>query len=163
MRRILTGFGTLLFVIVFNFLLFRLLPGDPIGMLTRGKDVDAETLAELRAQFNGSVLEQFWRYLHDPLSTSQVTLADVPVWTEIGAAWWPTVLLLGVSTVASASIGIWLGIRAGWGRGGRFDQNVTGTTLTLYFDARILARHAAADLPVDRSRPLPRGCSPAAE
>ncbi len=101
-------------------------------MLTRGKDVDAETLAELRRQFNGPVIQQFWSYLHDPLSTGQVTLADVPVWTEIGAAWWPTVLLLGVSTIASASIGIWLGIRAGWGRGGRFDRNVTGSTLTLY-------------------------------
>ena len=41
-------------------------------------------------------------------------------------------LLLGVSTVASAVIGVWLGIRSAWGRGGRFDRNATGSTLALY-------------------------------
>ena len=34
-----------MFVLVFNFFLFRVLPGDPIGLYTRGRNVPAEQLA----------------------------------------------------------------------------------------------------------------------
>ncbi len=44
----LASLRTLLFVIVFNFFLFRLLPGDAIKSYTRGRQVDAEQLAALR-------------------------------------------------------------------------------------------------------------------
>ena len=37
---------------------------------------------------------------------------------------WPTVLLVGTSTVLSTVIGVWIGIRGGWHRGSRFDQVV---------------------------------------
>ena len=33
------------FVLVFNFFLFRLLPGDPIALYTRGRNMDREQLA----------------------------------------------------------------------------------------------------------------------
>ncbi len=133
LRRILTGLGTLLFVIVFNFVLFRLLPGDPIGMMTRGKDVDEQQLAELRRQFNAPLPEQFWAYIRNPFSSNLVSLqSGESVWSVVGDAFWPTMLLLGVSTIASATIGIWLGIHSAWGRGGRFDHVTTGSTLTLY-------------------------------
>ncbi|HRC00754.1 MAG TPA: ABC transporter permease, partial [Dermatophilaceae bacterium] len=39
---------TLAFVLVFNFFLFRMLPGDPVRTYTRGRQIDAEQLAELR-------------------------------------------------------------------------------------------------------------------
>ncbi len=66
-RRVLTGIGTLLFVIVFNFVLFRMLPGDPIGMYTRGKVVDEAQVAELRRALNAPLWEQFWTYLPQPV------------------------------------------------------------------------------------------------
>jgi peptide/nickel transport system permease protein len=42
------------------------------------------------------------------------------------------VLLLGTAIVLASIIGIWIGIRAGWKPGSRFDKISTGTTLTLY-------------------------------
>src|SRR4051794_41793205 len=47
-RRIITGCGTLGFVLVFNFFLFRLLPGDPIALYTRGRNTHREQIAALR-------------------------------------------------------------------------------------------------------------------
>jgi peptide/nickel transport system permease protein len=45
---------------------------------------------------------------------------------------WPTLLLVGTSTILAAIIGVWLGIRGAWKRGGAFDRASTGTSLTLY-------------------------------
>ena len=39
LSRLLSAAGTFIFVILFNFFLFRLLPGDPISLYTRGRDV----------------------------------------------------------------------------------------------------------------------------
>jgi len=132
-RRTLTALGTVVFVVVVNFFLFRLLPGDPIGLYTRGRNVPAAQIARLRATLNKPVGEQFLTYIRNPFS-SEINSARFsrPVWDVIGDSLWPTVLLLGVSTVLATVIGIWIGIRAGWFRGSRFDQISTGGTLTLY-------------------------------
>ena len=45
---------------------------------------------------------------------------------------WPTLLLVGTSTLLATVIGVYLGILSGWNRGKRFDKVSTGTTLTLY-------------------------------
>ncbi len=52
LRRTGTALGTVVFVVVFNFFLFRLLPGDPIGLYTRGRNVAAAQLQRLREQYN---------------------------------------------------------------------------------------------------------------
>nr|WP_281380935.1 ABC transporter permease [Nocardioides panaciterrulae] len=43
-----------------------------------------------------------------------------------------TLLLVGVSTLLATAIGVWLGIRGAWRRGGGFDKASTGASLTLY-------------------------------
>ncbi len=45
---------------------------------------------------------------------------------------WPTILLVGTSTLLATVIGVWIGIRGAWNRGGKFDNISTGTSLTLY-------------------------------
>jgi ABC-type spermidine/putrescine transport system permease subunit II len=45
---------------------------------------------------------------------------------------WPTLLLVGISTVLATVVGVWIGIRAGWRREERFDRVSTAATLTLY-------------------------------
>jgi peptide/nickel transport system permease protein len=45
---------------------------------------------------------------------------------------WPTVLLIGTSTIASILLGIWVGIAQGWRWGSRFDRSMLGITLVLY-------------------------------
>jgi len=46
---------------------------------------------------------------------------------------WPTVLLLGTVTIASAAIGLIIGIYGGWRHGGKFD--VASLNVTLFFFA----------------------------
>ena len=45
---------------------------------------------------------------------------------------WPTIALVGVSTLLATVIGVYLGMVSAWRRGGSFDRFSTGTTLTLY-------------------------------
>ncbi|GAB1820501.1 ABC transporter permease [Herbidospora sp. RD11066] len=125
--------GTLLFVVVFNFFLFRLLPGDPIGLYTRGRNMSPDQLIRLRQQLNRPIGEQFVEYLGNPFaSTINSTRFNRPVWDIIGERVWPTVLLVGTAVLVAALAGVWLGIRSGWRRGSRFDRITTGATNTLY-------------------------------
>ena len=132
-RRGVTALGTVLFVVVFNFFLFRLLPGDPIGLYTRGRNVPTAQLVALRAKLDRPIAEQFVSYLINPFSSTVNSVKySRPVWDVVGERVWPTVLLLGTSTLLSTVIGIRIGIRAGWSRGSRFDRWSTGGTLLLY-------------------------------
>ena len=131
--KVLRALVTLGFVVVFNFFLFRLLPGDPIGLYTRGRNQDAEQLAELRRELDKPILEQFLTYIRNPFDPGiDSTRFSRPVWEMIGERIWPTFLLLGTAIILASIIGIWIGIRAGWKPGSRFDKISTGTTLTLY-------------------------------
>jgi peptide/nickel transport system permease protein len=125
--------GTLLFVVIFNFFLFRMLPGDPIGLYTRGRNVPPEQIEKLRAELDRPLLEQFLGYLSNPFSsTINSARFNQPVWTLIGERVGATLLLVGTSIVLASIIGTWLGIRSAWRRGERFDNVTTGVTLTLY-------------------------------
>jgi len=57
--------ATLIFVVVFNFFLFRVVAGDPVATLFRGRNLSEGQREELRQQFglDGSKLDQFWAYL----------------------------------------------------------------------------------------------------
>jgi peptide/nickel transport system permease protein len=132
-RRSLTAAGTVVFVVVFNFFLFRLLPGDPIALYTRGRNVPLAQMTRLREQLNRPILEQFLTYVTNPFSSTLNSVKfNRPVWDVVGERVGPTLLLLGTSTIISTVVGIRIGIRAGWAPGGRFDRWSTGTTLVLY-------------------------------
>jgi peptide/nickel transport system permease protein len=132
-RRVLSAAATMVFVLVFNFFLFRLLPGDPISLYTRGRNMDQEQLRELRRDLDQPMLTQFVDYLSNPFSSGvDSTQFSRPVWDVIGDYVWPTVVLLGTATILSAVIGVAIGIRGGWSRGGTFDRASTGISLTLY-------------------------------
>ena len=55
-----------------------------------------------------------------------------PVKDEILAALPNTLTLVGISTVLTIGIGLWIGIRAGWRRGSSFDKITTPVTMALY-------------------------------
>jgi peptide/nickel transport system permease protein len=78
--------------------------------------------------------QQFWNYLvqtaHGNLGRSFVNQLSVS--QLISQALWPTVLLVGTSTVLSTVIGVWIGIRGGWNRGSRFDRSSTAFVNVLY-------------------------------
>lgn len=126
---------TLLFVLVFNFFLFRMLPGDAVRSYTRGRQIDPEQLAALRRSLHldDSLWVQFWSYLRNPFNPDVLSLQfRQPVFSVIGDRVWPTVLLVGTSTILATVIGTWLGIHSAWRAGSRFDKTSTTVSIVLY-------------------------------
>ncbi|MFM8597723.1 MAG: ABC transporter permease [Mycobacterium sp.] len=133
LSRVASAGGTFVFVIVFNFFLFRLLPGDPISLYTRGRDVDPEIKRQLQARFNAPIGEQFITYLRNPFVPDLPSQRfSAPVWDVILPRIWPTLVLVGTATLLATIFGVWLGVRCAWKRGGRFDKIATTITLVLY-------------------------------
>lgn len=127
---------TLFFVLAFNFFLFRIMPGDPAGLLARSQRLTESEIAEQRALFglDESLLSQFWTYLQQTFSGNLGTsyLTGQPVVETITSRLWPTVLLVGVGTTVAIVLGLMMGIRGAWHRGSRFDKTSLYGSLTLY-------------------------------
>jgi peptide/nickel transport system permease protein len=127
---------TLAFVLVFNYFLFRVVAGDPVANLFRGRNLSDSQKEELRQQFglDGSQLEQFFRYLEQTvtLNFGRSYTSNEPVMSEIASRAWPTIALVGVSAVLSALIGVLLGVIAAWNRGRKSDYAATSFTMTTY-------------------------------
>ncbi|HYO31537.1 MAG TPA: ABC transporter permease [Nocardioidaceae bacterium] len=131
--RLLAGAGTVVFVLLFNFFLFRMLPGDPAARYRGVKSISSEDLARIREDLSSPLAEQFVTYLRDPLALNGISSwKGEPVWDLVSGRAWPTLVLLGATTVIAVVIGLWIGIKAGWDRGGRFDKVSTGVTLLFY-------------------------------
>jgi peptide/nickel transport system permease protein len=130
------GLISLGLVIVLGFLLFRVLPGDVVQTMTRGRPASPEMIAELKTRLglDKSLMGQFgdylWKLLHGDLGQSYVF--NVPVAQKIGERLWPTLLLVGVATIIAVALGLWLGTRSAWRRGSRFDRISTGVALALW-------------------------------
>ncbi len=150
---------TLAAIAVLNFVLFRLLPGDPITRLLP-RNVSAAQKEALRARlgldqpiFPGVVrtpsgdLAIDLSTLPDSLAGNQFVTSMANVLTfDLGLSFsarkpvsdvildhlWPTVLLVGTAEVVALSIGLLIGIRAGWKRGSRFDTLSINGSLVLY-------------------------------
>jgi peptide/nickel transport system permease protein len=127
---------TLLFVVAFNFFLFRVVQSDPVATLFRGRNISDEVRAELEREFglDKSTSEQFVLYLRE---TAQLNLgvsyqSQRAVWQEISEAIPNTVILVGTSAVLSAVIGTVAGIVAAWRRRTAADYTLTSSTMVLY-------------------------------
>lgn len=127
---------TLLFVVCFNFFLFRVVESDPVANLYRGRNLTQTQRAELTKQFglDKSKSEQFVAYLKE---TAQLNLgrsytSNQPVWDEIKSKIGPTVALVGIAAILSAVFGVMLGIAAAWRRRTRTDYSVTAFSIGTY-------------------------------
>jgi peptide/nickel transport system permease protein len=130
------SFATLAFVVVMNFFLFRVVQNDPVATLFRGHNLTDAQRAELTKQFglDGSKLDQFGHYLtqtlHFNFGRSYVT--NQSVMSEILAAAWPTIALVGVATLLSTVFGVLIGIAAAWKRRTKTDYAATSLTMVTY-------------------------------
>jgi len=133
--KVLAAFLTLIFVLVFNFFLFRVM-GDPTAQLARLPRATPEEIQQLRAAYglDKPLLGQFADYVGDTatldLGISQRTRR--PVWDEIGDALPWTLLLVGTGTLLATVLGTWLGIVAATRRGSRTDDSLLGFSLFTY-------------------------------
>jgi len=136
-RRLIGAVVSLAAIVLFNFFLFNVLSSNPIRALVRNRHLDAVAQARLRHEFgfDQSKWQQFLDYcdqlfLHHNLGIS--TYYTRPVWNVVLDRIWPTVLLVGLSTVLSSIIGTWVGIKGAWERGSLFDKVSNGISVTLY-------------------------------
>jgi peptide/nickel transport system permease protein len=139
-RRIAFYVVTLWATISLNFLLPRLLPGDPADILLAkmqraGGELNETTVRNIKALLGGdtsSMWEQYvayWgRMLQGDLGVS-VTKYPTPVTELIAAALPWTVILVGIATVISFVLGVGIGAWVGWRRGTWVDHLVPFTTV----------------------------------
>ena len=136
LRKMFQAFLTLLFVLTFNFFLFRVLPGDPIGLLARSQRLTDADIAEQRATLglDQPLPQQYLTYLRQTLSGNLgVSLRTAKPVTEIIASrLGPTLLLVGLGTLFATVLGILIGIKGGWNRGSAFDTTTLYGSMTLY-------------------------------
>ncbi len=126
---------TLVFVIIFNFFLFRVM-GDPTAQLARLPNASPEEIEKLQAQYglDKPITGQFVDYVGDTLrldlGISQRSREDV--WGEIKQALPWTLLLVGTGTVLATLIGSWMGVVAATRRGKRSDRRLLDFSLATY-------------------------------
>jgi peptide/nickel transport system permease protein len=135
-RKVAGSIVTLVFVVVFNFFLFRVVEGDPVATMFRGRNLTQQQRTDLTKQFglDGSTTHQFVRYLEQTahLNLGRTYESNEPVSTAIRRAAWPTIALVGISTLLSTVFGVLIGIAAAWKRGSPRDYSLTSFTMTTY-------------------------------
>ena len=160
-RRIINALVTIAFIAVANFILFRLIPGDPTRALLP-RNVSAEERAALRDRLGldqpllPGVVRQASGRIELDLSTLPASITQNQLVTYFGnllqwppdlgdsfaepgtvvdaiaERFWPTVLLVGVAELVALALGVAIGIIAGWKRGGIFDTVSVSSSLVLY-------------------------------
>lgn len=136
LKKIMYAIITIFFVLVLNYFLFRILPGDVVSMLSRNPKITPEMIENIRAAYGLDLpwYEQFFIYLRD-LVTGNLGASFTykkPVIEVIGGKILPTILLLGVAEVFAIIIGIFFGIISAWKRGKPIDAGLLTTSLLLY-------------------------------
>ncbi|CAN5806585.1 ABC transporter permease [soil metagenome] len=135
-RKVIGAAGTLLFVLLFNFVLFRVMPGSPVDTIARNQRLSPDGIEALIVDFglDRSLPAQAPGYLLDTMrgNLGFSYTSGRAVTSVLSERVWPTVVLVLPATVISVVVGIWLGIHAGWRRGSGTDVGSVGASLILY-------------------------------
>jgi peptide/nickel transport system permease protein len=164
---------TLVAVVVFNFFLFRVLPGDPVKLIIHSPRMTREAQERIEATFGldkpvwidaerlkagdllGSLDSQFTAYIHNllrgELGISFSTRQEVA--ELLSQRVWRTVVLVLGGDVIAIVVGMSLGLIAAWRRGTRLDAGILlwalfSWALPTFFLGIILLVLARGRLPV---------------
>jgi len=143
-RKITFAVITLIVVIIFNFFLFRILPGDPVKLLIHSPRMTVEAQDRIRSNFGldkpvwinvdavqeegliGIFDTQFTAYVRNlfegDLGISFSTRRDVS--DLIRERIWRTVILVVLGELLAIFLGITLGMIAAWRRGSNLDTGI---------------------------------------
>jgi peptide/nickel transport system permease protein len=144
LRKVAFAVVTLAAVVVFNFLLFRILPGDPVKLIVHSPRMTQEAQERIRSTFGldkpvwfdgqrlrqgdvlGALDTQFSAYLRNllrgDLGISFASRRDVSELLRERA--WRTVVLVTGGNVLAIVLGILFGLLAAWRRGSRIDTSI---------------------------------------
>ena len=146
-----------------NFFLFRVINPHPERTLARGR---AKTPEQVQA-----VIEKYG--LDEPLPQQFLIYLKNIVTLDFGDSYqycqpvrglmldrlWPTLVLVGTSTILSIIFGLWIGTIAAWNRGHKFDQHLDHRDDHALLDAGVVARPDPVLRLLHRPRGRSRGCS----
>jgi peptide/nickel transport system permease protein len=135
LRKLFNALLTILAIVVLNFVLFRLMPGSP-DRQTRNPNLRPEVIAANRERWglDKPIPEQLVLYLKSTVTGDlgySIKYRGQPVTEVVLNAAGPTVLLIGIGEAIAIVVGLWLGARSGWRRGGAVDR--VGNALSLVF------------------------------
>ena len=126
-KRVAGSLVVLVVVLVLNFFLFRVMPGDPLTGIMDPR-FSPEAKQQLAAQWglDKPLAEQFLVYLKEMLSFrfGLSMMTGVPVWDELKNRVPNTVALLLPALLLSAALGLWLGVKAALRRGSKVERLV---------------------------------------
>ncbi|MFO8036356.1 MAG: ABC transporter permease subunit [Anaerolineales bacterium] len=146
LNKFVLAFITLIIIIVFNFFLFRILPGDPARALVKPGRMKPDTVELIREQFGldkpvwvnveklkegdfrSGLDSQFFAYIQN-LSRGNLGISfsnRLEVKEILANRVWKTVLLLFLGQLVSILLGSVLGIIASWRRGSALDVGILG-------------------------------------
>jgi peptide/nickel transport system permease protein len=136
-KKVLLALLTLFFVLTLDFLLFRVLPDNPLDVLHRFAGAsEPDKVAELtqRNALDEPIFpDQFLVFLRQmvTLDLGEEFSRGEPAWSVIRRFAPPTFFLMGTATVLAATIGVSLGAVGGWRRAGPLDRGATGFSLVM--------------------------------
>lgn len=137
-KRLFNAFLTILMIMMLNFVLFRVMPGDPaILMLNRNPDQDTDALYEANVERMG--LDEHWTKQIIPYYINTFIgewgdsyIKKAPVLEVVGRALAWTSLLLVWATVLTFALGVYLGKIAARRRGKPSDMTITAFGIFFY-------------------------------
>ena len=136
-KRIFNAFITIIMIMILNFALFRVMPGNPEQLMTPHKPGVSDYLYWRNVEkmgLNDSKTEQFGKYFYQTFTGNWgVSFTyERPVIEVMGDAMTWTVLLLGISSILTFMGGMVLGKIAAMRRGKAMDVSITGFGLFFY-------------------------------
>ena len=137
-KRTLHGIITIILAIILNFILFRIMPGDPTRAVSGDPRVDTATRLALIAKFglDRPLIEQFALYIYNlargELGISFVQIGRPVIDIILGRKMINTIILMGSSMFISLSLGIIFGVIAAWRRGTKMDVSLIVISLATY-------------------------------
>ena len=136
LRRLIDSASTLFFIIVANFFLFRLMPGDPIKLMIKSYRLTQSMIVRLNQLYgmDKPMWQQFFIYIRNMLtfdlgmSFRYHTPAAPLILDKVGNS----ILLLLAAITLAMSIGIVAGLIAGWFHGKPIDISLVTSSLFFY-------------------------------
>lgn len=133
-RRVGYGLLTLFVIMTINFIIFRIMPGDPVSLVL-SPDFTPEMRQLLRESYglDEPLPKQYVLYLKNMITFDfgRSFYNRKPVLDELLARLPNTLLLLGSAFILNVTIGVTLGLRMATRQGSRLETGVTGVSLFL--------------------------------
>jgi len=136
-KRLIYSVFLVFFVLTLNFIIFQLMPGNPIetfvgGLRVKNPDMIPQILALYG--FDQPLPVRYGKYMYNMITFQfgASFFSGKPIANEIGERLLNTLILMGLVEILSIAIGVGLGVIAAHKRGGIFDSVSVVTSLTTY-------------------------------